>query len=141
MSTLSTSDRQVFILAHPAARQNAARAVMDAPEGHRVEIKPRTRSLDANAKMWAMLADVSRQIVWPVNGKMERLSPEDWKAIITASLAQENRMAVGIQGGFVMLGKSTSKMTISEMSEVIEFLYSFGADRDVVWSDFVGALA
>ena len=50
-------------------------------------------------------------------------------------------MAVGIQGGFVMLGKSTSKMTISEMSEVIEFLYSFGADRDVVWSDFVGALA
>jgi len=134
-------ERQVFQLAHSTARRNAANAVMSAPENFMVEVKPRTRSLDANAKMWAMLADVSRQIVWPVNGKMERLSPEDWKAIITASLTQENRMAVGIQGGFVMLGKSTSKMTISEMSEVIEFLYSFGADRDVVWSEAVEVTA
>lgn len=133
--------RQVFQLSHDQARRNAAAAVMQAPENHRVEIKPRTRSLDSNAKMWAMLADVSKQIVWPVNGQMERLSPEDWKSIITASLAQENRMAVGIQGGFVMLGKSTSKMTISEMSEVIEFLYSFGSDRDVVWSEPVEAFA
>lgn len=134
-------ERQVFQLSHDAARRNAAQAVMQAPENHRVEIKPRTRSLDSNAKMWAMLADVSKQIVWPVNGQMERLSPEDWKSIITASLAQENRMAVGIRGGFVMLGKSTSKMTISEMREVIEFLYSFGADRDVVWSEPVEAFA
>lgn len=127
--------KQIFNLISPQVRRNAAQAVMQAPEDYRVEIRQRTRSLDANAKMWAMLTDVSRQIMWPINGQMGRLSPEDWKSIITASLSQENRMAAGIRGGFVMLGKSTSRMTIKEMSDVIEFLYAFGADRDVIWSE------
>lgn len=129
------SDKQTFELINQHIRQNAAQAVMQAPEGYRCEIKPRTRSLDQNARMWAMLTDVSRQVLWPVNGRNERLTPEDWKAIVTASLGQENRMAAGICGGFVMLGKSTSRMTVREMTDVIEFLYSFGAERDVVWSE------
>lgn len=82
-----------------------------------------------------MLGDVARQVRWPVNGSMERLTIEDWKAVITASLTQEKRMAAGVRGGFVILGKRTSTMTIREMSDMIEFLYAFGADHDVVWSE------
>lgn len=125
---------QIFILAHSVARQNAMNAVKDAPENYRVEIRERTRSLDQNALLWATLTDLSRQVQWTVNGKQETLSPDDWKNVITASLAEENRMALGINGGFVMLGKSTSRMTIKEMTEVIEFAHAFGAERGVRWS-------
>src|SRR5690606_32293093 len=96
--------------------------------------RERTRSLDQNSLMWSVLADLSRQVQWPVNGQLETLSPEEWKDVITASLTEENKIAQGIRGGFVMLGKSTSRMTIREMTEVIEFAHAFGAERDVQWS-------
>jgi len=126
--------RQLFRLINSQVKQNAKNAIENAPEGYMCEIKPRTRSLEQNALMWAVLTDLSRQVLWPVNGVKERLSPEDWKDIITASLNQENRIAQGIRGGFVMLGKSTSRMTVKEMSEVIEFAHAFGAEKGVRWS-------
>lgn len=93
------------------------------------------RSLLSNAKMWAMLADVSKQVEWPVDGKMQKLDAEDWKSLITAAAKQEARVAAGLHGGAVMLGVSTRKMTVSEMSDVIEQLHAFGAEKGVVWSD------
>lgn len=93
------------------------------------------RSIIANAKMWAMLADIARQVEWPCNGVMTKLDPEDWKALITAAAKNEIRMAQGIGGGVVMLGVSTRKMTVEEMGNVIEQLYAFGAERGVVWSE------
>lgn len=118
---------------------NRARAidmVRSAPDGYLFTppAEP-TRSTAQNARLWAMLTDISKQVIWTVNGHAEKLSPEDWKAIISASLAQENRMAPGVRGGFVMLGTSTRSMTIRQMAEMIEFLFSFGAEQDVVWTD------
>lgn len=37
--------------------------------------------------------------------------------------------------GFVVLGKSTSKMSVSEMSDMIELIQSFGAERGVKFKD------
>lgn len=107
--------------------------------GHAVEcivrpVKSR-RGLLSNAKMWAMLADISAQVPWPVNGQMQKLDAEDWKSLITAAAKQESRVAMGLNGGAVMLGVSTRKMTIQQMSDVIEQLYAFGAEKGVVWSD------
>lgn len=132
-------EKQVFQLSNPLARRNAARAIADAPDNYRVEIRPRTRSLDSNAKMWAMLADIAAQVKWPINGVLQALSAEDWKDILSASLSQENRIAQGVRGGFVMLGKRTSRMTVREMSELIEFMHAFGAEQNVVWSERVDA--
>lgn len=117
-------------------RQRAHRDIDAAPDGHYFAppVEP-TRTLDQSAKLHAMLADVARQVKWPVNGQLERLSIDDWKAVIVASLMQEKRMAAGVRGGFVILGKRTSSMTIREMSECIEFLYSFGDEQGVVWSE------
>nr|MBF0684261.1 recombination protein NinB [Pseudomonas sp.] len=129
------TDRKVFTLSHPLARRNAQKAVAEAPEGHRVEIKPRTRSLDQNDRMWAMLADIAAQVTWSVNGKQEYLDAEEWKNVFSASLAEENRMAMGLRGGFVMLGKRTSRMTIRQMTELIELMFAFGAEHGVRWSD------
>jgi hypothetical protein len=37
--------------------------------------------------------------------------------------------------GFVALGMSTSRMSVREMSDLIELVFAFGAERNVEWSD------
>ena len=122
--------RRFFILAHAQARKNAIQAVCDAPEGYRVEIRQPTRSLDQNARMWAMLTEVARQVEW--HGQY--LTAENWKDIFTAALKRQD-VVPGIDGGFVVLGTSTRNMTVGEMSELIEFITAFGTDRGVVFNE------
>jgi hypothetical protein len=91
-----------------------------------VEIKPETRTLAQNARLWAMLTDVAKQVNW--YGR--KLSQEEWKHVFTASLAKQD-VVPGIDGGFVVLGKSTSKMTKPEMSELQQLIEAFGAQQGV----------
>jgi hypothetical protein len=118
---------RIFVLLDPTIRQNAMRAIAEAPDGYEVRIRERSRSLEQNAAMWAALTDISEQVVW--HG--QKLTPEDWKHILTAGLKREQRVAPGIGGGFVVLGQSTRKMTKSEFSELLEFCYAFGAEHEV----------
>lgn len=98
------------------------------------EAKP-TRTLEQNSRMWALLTDVSRQVEWPVDGKMQRLSPAEWKDIFTAALRKGQRVAQGVDGGFVMLGTSTSRMSVGDMIELQTLIEAFGAERGVRWGD------
>ncbi|WFC66366.1 recombination protein NinB [Achromobacter denitrificans] len=127
-------DKQVFVLSHPLARRNAAHACANAPEGYRVEIKPRTRSLAQNDMMWSILTDISRQVQFVVNGGLVTVEAEEVKDILTASLRRETRMAMGIDGGMVLLGQRTSRMTVREMKDLIELAYAFGNEKGVEWS-------
>jgi NinB protein len=94
-----------------------------------------TRSDEQNRRMWAMLSDLSKQLQWPVDGEMQWLSKEDWKVIISAGIKRHQRVAKGIEGGFVMLGESTSRMTMKDFAEMIELMFAFGAEHGVIWSD------
>lgn len=85
--------------------------------------------------MWAMLHDIASQVKWRVNGSMILMAPEDWKDVLTAGLKKNSRIADGIEGGFVLLGERTSKMTKPQMEELIEFMLWFGAERNVVWTE------
>lgn len=91
--------------------------------------RPR-RSLDQNAKLWALLTDVSRQVEW----YGERLTAEEWKDVFTAAQKRQ-RTVPGIDGGFVVLGAHTSRMTVVVLSELLELIQAFGAERGVQWSD------
>lgn len=93
------------------------------------------RSLEQNAKMWAMLGDVSKQVPWSVNGYMTNLDADDWKDIFTAGLTKHQRVAQGIEGGWVLLGSRTSRLKKEQMCELIEYIYAFGAQHDVIWSE------
>lgn len=108
----------------------ASRACIQAPDGYVVEIKPRTRSLDQNARMWAMLKDISNQVQW--HGLW--LTTEDWKHVFSASLKQQ-RAVPGLDGGFVVLGQSTSKMTVREMGDLMELMAAFAVERGVRFSE------
>lgn len=90
----------------------------------------RKRTLDQNRKLWPMLSDVSCQVNW----YGEKLSPDDWKHVFSAGLSRQ-RAVTGIDGGFVVLGQSTSKMTKAQFSDLIELIYSFGAEQGVQWSE------
>lgn len=98
------------------------------------ECKP-TRSLEQNSRLWALLHDVSRQVKWPVDGRETHLSPEDWKDIFTASSRKGQRVSPGIDGGFVMLGARTSRMTVGEMVDLQTLIEAFGAQNGVVFGD------
>jgi hypothetical protein len=81
--------------------------------------------------MWAALTDIAEQLEWVVNGRRQKITPEDWKFILSGSLFREQRIAEGIDGGFVVLGQSTSKMTKEQMSDLLALVYAFGAERGV----------
>ncbi len=97
--------------------------------GHRfvVSVKEETRSTAQNARMWAMLADVSRQVDW--HGR--KLTPEDWKHVFTAGLRKLDVVPNLDCTGFVALGMHTSRMTVREMSDLMELMTAFGAERGV----------
>lgn len=122
------SDVRHFVLSHDTARRTAAACVM-MPEyaGYHVRITPPTRNLEQNAKMWASLTDISNQVDW--YGK--KLSPDDWKNVFSASL-KKLEVVPNLDGtGFVALGMSTSKMTIKEMSDILELIGAFAAEKGV----------
>lgn len=106
--------------------------VKRAVEGGAVElvIKRPKRSDEQNAKMWAMLGDVSRQVKW----YGQDLTPEEWKHVFTASLTKQ-RAVPGIDGGFVVLGVSTRDKPKEWFSDLFQVIYAFGAEKGVIWSD------
>ena len=124
--------KQTFILAHPTARQRAVDAVRNAPTGFCVTVAEPTRSLEANAAQWPILQAFADQLKWPVNGSMESLTAEEFKDILTAAFKRETvRVAMGLDGGMVMLGARTSQMGKREFSEWLDFLHATAAARGV----------
>ena len=125
------SEKRTFILApapHPA-RRNCLEVIRTAPDGFVVEIKEPTRNLEQNAKLWAMLSEVSH-LDWHGN----KLTPDEWKDVFTAALKRQ-KVVPGIDGGFVVLGMRTSRMGKREFAELIELIYAFGAQHGVVFKD------
>ena len=95
--------------------------------------KPR-RTLDQNAKLWPMCQDVARQVQWC--GAW--LSKDDWKDLFTGSL-KKGRPLLGIpvageQPGIVIVGGGSSKLSVREFCDLIEFIESFGVEHGVEWS-------
>ena len=131
---METKDKmkQFFILVHNTARENAIKAVKQAPEGFVVEIKPKTRSLEQNARMWAMLDDISRQVLW--HGR--KLSPNDWKHMFSTSLKKMDVVPNLENNGFVVLGASTSVMSKRQMIDLHDLITAFGIENHVSWKPY-----
>lgn len=124
-------EKRTFRLVHAQARRLAAECVAQAPDGYVVEVKEPTRNLEQNALMWALLTDISNQVEW--HGI--KLSPDEYKDLLSAGLVKA-KVVPNIDGnGFVILGQRTSKMTKREFSDLVELIQAFGAEHGVRWSD------
>jgi hypothetical protein len=91
-----------------------------------LEIRPEKRSDAQNRRLWAMLADIAAQVDW----YGQKLTSEEWKDVFSASL-KRTKVVPGLDGGFVVCGQSTSKMTKAEMCELQELMEAFGAEKGV----------
>ncbi len=76
--------------------------------------------------MWANLEDIAQQVVW----YGQKLDKQEWKDVLTAGLKKQ-KIVPGIEGGFVVIGARTSKMTVAEMNELIELSTMFGTQQGV----------
>ena len=103
-----------------------AKAHLSAGRRMVMTLAPETRSTAQNARLWAMLTEISAQVDW--YGR--KLSPEEWKHVFSASLKKQD-VVPGLDGGFVVLGLSTSKMTKGEMSDLQTLMEAFGAQQGV----------
>lgn len=126
-------DKQKYMITSRKSLEHAFRQLnaLGFERSYQIEAKPMTRTLEQNAKLWAMLTDVSQQVNW--HG--QKLSQEDWKHVFSAALNQQ-RVVPNLDGnGFVVLGQSTSRMSVSQMSEMIELMHAFGAQNGVIFKD------
>lgn len=124
--------RALVVIRNPDDRRRCEQMIARTMPGDRVEFKRSRRSLPQNARMWAMLTDVSRQLPW--HGV--KLPPDDWKLIFLDALKREVRTVPALDGrGFVNLGRSSSDLTKEEMSDLMELIAAFGAEHGVVFSD------
>ncbi|CAI1181796.1 recombination protein NinB [Serratia proteamaculans] len=127
-------DKQVFYLRSPQIRQNLKTYIdslqLNPEKPLAVTIQEPTRSLEQNARLWATLRDISEQVIW--YGR--KMDSESWKHVFSAALKKQVTVP-GIEGGFVVLGQSTSKMRVGEMRDLIELINAFGAEHGVHFSD------
>lgn len=108
--------------------------------GHRmiVEVKQETRSLQANAKLHAMLADISGQIEWAGSKR----DVETWKRLLTASWCRAKgehiEVLPAIDGhGVDIVFRRTSQLTRAECADLIEFIHAWAAETGVKFTAYI----
>ncbi len=119
------ADGQTIILR--GDRKTAYHVIDRAPDGSVVNVRPPRRSLDQNAKLWAMLSDISR-----AKPEGRSLTPDVWKAIFLHALDHAQRFEMALDGnGMVPVGFRSSRLSKTQMSDLIEFIAAYGAQHGV----------
>lgn len=124
--------RYLVVLNSIYDRAKASEIIRKAPHGTRVELKAAKRTLPQNDRMWAMLTDISTQREH--NGR--KYAPDGWKLIFMAAIGREVQFIPSLDGkSFIPWGQSSSDLSKKEMSDLIEFMFSWGAENGVVFHD------
>lgn len=121
---------QTVILRGVSQRGLAHKLIDAAPVGAVVTVKEATRNADQNARMWAMLSDISRA---KPDGRKH--PPETWKALFMHSLGYETRFEMGLNGEPFPVGFRSSRLTVRQMADLITFIAEYGDRHGVHWSE------
>ena len=122
---------QTIILAGDAQRKTAHRIIDSAGPGFVVNVRQPTRNVDQNARMWAMLSDVSR-----AKPEGRHWTTDTWKAAFMHSLGHQCQFAQGLDGsGAFPVGFRTSRLTVSQMADLITVIAEYGDRHGVQWSE------
>jgi hypothetical protein len=139
-----------FFLVHDQARAGAKRAIDDpAYAGWKLKLTPPAKSRDQEERYHAMIGDIAKHCTF----MGEKLGAEDWKRLLVDAFvrvmreeareagrpdpfAGKGRVLPSLDGsGIVQLGVQTRKFTRKIASEFIEYLYAYGCDNLVPWSE------
>jgi NinB protein len=114
----------------PRTRDTLRRWLDRAPDGFRIEFREPQRTDAQNRLLWPLLTALSTQLDW--HG--QKYSPDDWKDYMMHALKRARWMP-DENGGMVPIGMRSSKLGVSEFSDLIEMIYEFGARHGVVFHD------
>jgi hypothetical protein len=124
--------RALLVLNAPEVRATAKSWIDKAPFGTRVEFKASKRSLPQNDRMWAMLTDVAQQ----AEHMGRKYAAHQWKVIFLAAIGREVQFIPSLDGKtFIPWGQSSSDLSVGEMTELMEFIASWGAQNGVTFHD------
>lgn len=122
---------QTVILSSPYARQRAHQLIDKAPDGFVATVKQPTRTSAQNDKLWGMLSDISRA---KPQGRVH--PPAVWKGLVMDMAGHKPVWEPSLDGsGVVCVGYKSSRLTVAEMSDLIEQMYAYGAEHGVRWTD------
>lgn len=111
-------------------RNRACALIRRAPDGYVVSLSEPKRTMEQNDRMWAMLTDISHQ---KPMGRMH--TPDDWKAIFMNACGWECQFLEGLDGRPFPQGFRSSQMTKRQMTAMIDFMFGWGAEAGIRWSD------
>jgi hypothetical protein len=121
---------QTVILRGLEQRALACALINAAPAKSVVRISSPTRNLDQNAKLWAMISDISRA---KPEGRVH--TPEVWKCLFMAACGHVVRFEMGLDNRPFPVGFSSSRLTKSEFADLITTVQEYGDRMGVVWSE------
>ena len=121
---------QTVIIRGDKQQHLACQIVRAAPLGSIVRVSPPKRTLDQNAKMWAMISDVSRA---KPEGRMH--TPEVWKCLFMSACGHAVQFEMGLDNKPFPIGFSSSRLSKSEMADLITVIYEYGDRHGVRWSE------
>ncbi|RWE46799.1 MAG: hypothetical protein EOS79_11455 [Mesorhizobium sp.] len=122
---------QTVILRGSSQRALAKQLIDRAPVNAIITIREETRNADQNAKMWAMLSDISR-----AKPEGRHWTPETWKAAFMHVLGHQVQFCEGLDNsGPFPLGFRSSRLTVRQMADLITVIDEYGTRHGVVWTD------
>lgn len=125
-------NRAVIAIVSNSDRDRAAKWSKQAPTGTRIEFKQVKRSLPQNDRFWAMLTDVATQKLHC--GR--KYTPDQWKVLFMHACGREVQFIPALDNStFIPWGQSSSDLSKQEMTDLIEFIFSWGAEHGVVFHE------
>ena len=113
-----------------ASRRLAHTLVDKAPIGALCNVREATRSGEQNAKMWAMLSDISR-----AKPEGRKWTTDTWKAAFMHSLGHQVQFAEGLDGsGPFPVGFRSSHLSKAQMADLITVIQEYGDRHGVEWT-------
>ena len=114
-----------------ANREFAHRMIDAAPLGSVMKVSAPRRSTDQNAKLWAMLSEISA-----AKPEGRELTPDIWKAVFMHSMDHAQRFEMALDGrGMVPVGFRSSRLTKQQMSDLIEVIHEYAARHSIALND------
>jgi hypothetical protein len=120
--------RALLVLHTSADRAAAVNLIMSAPKGTRIEAKGARRSTDQNSLLWSLLTQVAAQ----KQHAGRRYTADQWKVLFMHACGREVQFIPSLDNAtFIPWGQSSSKLDVQEMTDLIEFIFAWGAENEV----------
>jgi len=125
------SEKRTYKLISDQVRAHCIDEIARAPLGKVVIVQDPTRTLEANAKLHAMLTDISKQRDYM--GKNRDV--EFWKGLFVSAHAiatgKPCEIVPGLEGEFIAIRESTATMSGKKLASVIEYIEAYCAMNEI----------